>query len=181
MALPFFAALAGLTAFFWPKKAVSSVPRRTSSAIYGPQQAYSVVPRVDARDLDTLARTLWGEARGEGSTGMQGVANVIMNRYKQRPRYGATVHEICIRPYQFSAWLANDPNRAQMLRVTTADPAFAEAVRIARLALEYRLPDITGGADHYHTHAVRPAWSNGKTPIMVVGAHKFFNLTGGYA
>ena len=31
-------------------------------------------------EIDTLARTIWGEARGEGSAGMQAVANVVMNR-----------------------------------------------------------------------------------------------------
>ena len=31
-------------------------------------------------DLDTLARTLWAEARGEGVAGMEAVAAVIMNR-----------------------------------------------------------------------------------------------------
>lgn len=30
--------------------------------------------------VDVVARTIWGEARGEGANGMQAVANVIMNR-----------------------------------------------------------------------------------------------------
>ena len=33
-----------------------------------------------ALEADVLARTLWGEARGEGEDGMQAVANVICNR-----------------------------------------------------------------------------------------------------
>ena len=37
--------------------------------------------QVDQSDKITLARTIWGEARGEGYSGMQSVANVIMNRY----------------------------------------------------------------------------------------------------
>ena len=33
-------------------------------------------------EIDVLARTLWGEARGEGTAGMQAVASVILNRVK---------------------------------------------------------------------------------------------------
>lgn len=33
--------------------------------------------------IDIMARTAWGEARGEGQSGMQAVLNVIMNRVKK--------------------------------------------------------------------------------------------------
>ena len=39
------------------------------------------------KDIDVLARTLWGEARGEGVRGMHAVANVIMRRHSLR-KYG---------------------------------------------------------------------------------------------
>lgn len=134
-------------------------------------------------DLDTLARTLWGEARGEGSTGMQAVANVVMNRYDEAKtsnakarQYGASVAEICRKPYQFSAWNANDPNFSKMLALTEADPLFNKALNIARAALNNSLSDITRGANHYHTAAVSPKWSIGVQPIAQVGNHKFFAL-----
>ena len=38
----------------------------------------------DAEQIDYMARTAWGEARGEGTTGMQAVINVIMNRVAKR-------------------------------------------------------------------------------------------------
>ena len=41
--------------------------------------------------LDTLARTLWGEARGEGRAGMQAVANVIRNRAARPGWWGRSV------------------------------------------------------------------------------------------
>ena len=40
---------------------------------------------------DIMARTIYGEARGEGQRGMQAVANVIMNRVKAGSWYGASV------------------------------------------------------------------------------------------
>ena len=32
--------------------------------------------------IDVLARTIWGEARGEGTSGMSAVACVVINRVK---------------------------------------------------------------------------------------------------
>ena len=42
-------------------------------------------------DLDILARTLYGEARGEGTEGMEAVANVIMNRYRKPKWYSGYI------------------------------------------------------------------------------------------
>lgn len=134
------------------------------------------------KDIDILARTCWGEARGEGMTGMQAVANVVMNRYAQAKksttlarRFGATVRDICQQPYQFSCWNKNDPNRALLVKVTLADPAFRMAMDIATLAVLGRLPDITNGSDHYHTNAIKPSWSSGKVAAASIGSHKFYN------
>ncbi|MCB1557231.1 MAG: cell wall hydrolase [Alphaproteobacteria bacterium] len=134
-------------------------------------------------DLDTLARTIWGEARGEGYSGMQAVANVIMNRYEQAQasvakarQFGGTVSEICRKPYQFSAWNITDPNFSKMQAVRTADAQFRQALDIAEKALRGTLSDITGGADHYHTAAVDPSWSRGVEPVAVINSHQFYRL-----
>jgi spore germination cell wall hydrolase CwlJ-like protein len=140
-------------------------------------------PRFSQGDLDTLARTIWGEARGEGTEGMQAAANVVMNRYRaaqsstaKARQFGATVTEICRKPYQFSAWNARDPNLGKMLAVDESDQAFRLAKQIARDALTGRLSDITGGADHYHTASVSPSWSKGQTPVAEIGSHEFYRL-----
>lgn len=140
-----------------------------------------------ANDIDTLARTLWGEARSEGYQGMQAVANVCINRYRLRqagagyPSFGrvrASIAEICRAPWQFSCWNATDPNLPRLRTVKATDIHFRQALAIAERAAQGILPDITGGADHYHTTAVRPDWSAGKTAIKQIGTHKFFRLIG---
>ena len=35
-----------------------------------------------SKDVDILARTIYGEARGESEIGKRAVASVILNRYK---------------------------------------------------------------------------------------------------
>lgn len=125
---------------------------------------------------DTVARTLWGEARGEGVAGMVAVACVILNRAKRPRWWGSNVEQVCRKPYQFSCWLEDDPNRAKLLAVTEADPAFRQALLIADEVVSGRLKDVTNGADHYHTRGVAPVWSKGKTPCAEIGVHRFFRL-----
>lgn len=125
--------------------------------------------------LDTLARTLWGEARGEGRAGMQAVANVIRNRALRPGWWGRSIAEVCLRPWQFSCWLKDDPNREKLLRVSDDDPAFVLARAIAAQALAGGLTDLTGGATHYHAVDAAPGWAKGRTPCAVIGRHAFYN------
>jgi len=124
---------------------------------------------------DVLARTLWGEARGEGIEGMVAVANVVMNRVKAN-RWANDIIGVIMQPKQFSVWNLGDPNRPLMQRVTERDKQFRQALEIADKALSDDLDDITNGADHYHTRAVSPRWSRGQTPVARIGRHVFFRL-----
>lgn len=127
--------------------------------------------------IDVLARTLWGEARGEGSAGMQAVANVVINRAGKGGWWGDDVVGVCQKPYQFSCWNKDDPNYRKLLSVDETDLHFATAQRIARRAVYGVLPDITGGADHYHAAGIYPVWSKGEKPVAVIGNHIFYKLT----
>ncbi|MEC7028233.1 MAG: cell wall hydrolase [Pseudomonadota bacterium] len=126
--------------------------------------------------IDILARTLWGEARGEGTIGMQAVANVIINRAANPSWWGSNIMQVCRRPYQFSCWNDGDPNRSQLKSVMEKDLYFATALRIARRAAYGALGDITNGADHYHATGITPGWAKGQTPVAVIGNHIFYKL-----
>ncbi|PJB71692.1 MAG: hypothetical protein CO093_04590 [Alphaproteobacteria bacterium CG_4_9_14_3_um_filter_47_13] len=52
------------------------------------------------KDIEILARTIWGEARGEGQKGMLAVASVIMNRVRCGGWWGSTIQDVCRKPYQ---------------------------------------------------------------------------------
>jgi len=150
-----------------------------------------------SRDIDTLARTLWGEARGEGVAGMEAVASVIMNRRRLAERYvedrrqerwrekplrhplfgDGTVATVCTAPWQFSCWNPDDPNRNKLSRVSESDDQwFAAALDVARRAVAGKIEDRTGGADHYHTKAIKPKWAEGRTPTATIGWHVFYKL-----
>ncbi len=104
-------------------------------------------------DLSILARTLWGEARGEDRQGREMVASCIVNRVlisQQHPHWwGSTVMEVCLHPWQFSCWLKADPNREKLIAVTETDPIYAECLEIAAAAIAGTLVDMTGGATGY--------------------------------
>lgn len=127
--------------------------------------------------IDYMARTAWGEARGEGQKGMQAVINVIMNRVKAGSWYGATPKEVCTKKSQFSVWNKSDPNYSKMLAVTESDKNFAIAKQLATAAYTGALPDITNGATNYLALAslqTIPSWVAAMDEVAVIGNHTFY-------
>jgi spore germination cell wall hydrolase CwlJ-like protein len=129
-------------------------------------------------DLDVYARTVWGEARGEGLDGMQAVAAVIWNRVKSPRWWGKDVQSVCLKPFQFSCWNMSDPNRDKLLAVTAKDPQFAEALDICAQALAGNLADPTNGANSYYSSAsmAPPYWALSIQPTAKIGNHVFYRI-----
>jgi N-acetylmuramoyl-L-alanine amidase len=130
--------------------------------------------------IDVLARTIYGEARGETVRGKEAVAAVVMNRLRratdQPRRFGAgqTVESICRQPYQFSCWNAADVNRPAIEQVQAGNATFDCCVRIATRAVRNILADPTGGATHYHAIGAWPYWASGRKPDVIIGRHVFY-------
>ncbi len=136
---------------------------------------------IRAIEADVLARTLWGEARGEGIPGMQAVAAVVLNRVAvatKRGRFwwGNTILQVCQKPYQFSCWNKTDPNFKKLADVEERDLHFATALRIARRAVIGKIDDPTNGATHYHAANILPFWARGQEPCARIGKHIFYRL-----
>ncbi len=132
-------------------------------------------------EADVLARTLWGEARGEGTAGMQAVACVVLNRVAEsdkRGRYwwGNNIIQVCQKPYQFSCWNRSDPNFRKLQSVDESDLYFATALRMAKRAIMGALDDLSGGATHYHAKGITPYWSRGEKPTAEIGHHIFYRI-----
>ena len=130
-------------------------------------------------DLELVACTIYGEARGESFIGKMAVGFVILNRAKKR---GTTPGSEAIRPYQFSCWNKDDPNCK--LITNPNDISGKEWRECFRAALQVlggfdlvgcKVDDLTKGATHYHTQSIKPYWAQGKEPCYVVGNHIFYN------
>ncbi len=122
--------------------------------------------------IDYMARTIYGEARGEGTKGMQAVANVIMNRVSKGGWYGATIKDVVLKPYQFSCWNDNDVNKTVI--INASDKQLSTAKNIAQNVVNGNLPDITGGATNYHANNICPQWSLSMTKTVSIGKHIFY-------
>lgn len=142
-------------------------------------------------DLDALALTIFGEARGEPLEGKAAVASVVMNRLTMPTRYGATVKEICLQARQFSVWIPGlNANHAKMMSMGErlrsgmlgADPdgqSLAECQFIATGYLKGILQSRVGNCDHYitselFTSSSRPDWV--KPPFTLIGSQVFMKV-----
>lgn len=126
-------------------------------------------------DLELIARTVWGEARGEGQVGMEAVTSVIFNRLLDR-RWGKTITEVVKQPFQFSVWNRADPNRWKATNVNESNKEYRMAVAIARRAAEAKLEDRTKGANHYHARSITPRWADSRRVTARIGRHVFYKL-----
>ena len=89
--------------------------------------------------------------------------------------WGRVMVGVCLKPWQFSCWNTNDPNRAKLLAISEANRTFRTCLSVAGRALAGAVEDKTAGATHYHTRTVTPAWSRGRAPCAVIGGHLFYN------
>jgi hypothetical protein len=106
---------------------------------------------------------------------MQAVINSVMNRVSHPSWWGRTVITVCLMRAQYDCWNPNDPNRAKLLQITTADQQYAIALQLATQALSAEeLPDLTEGADSYYAASMpeAPYWVMG-APLMKVPPAKF--------
>lgn len=135
-----------------------------------------------ASQIDPIARVIISEAGGEGMSGMQAVANVILNRVSERGRGFAkqtTPFKVISAPGQFEGYKNKQYSRADK------HPNWNQAKRIASQMLSGNLEDITGGATYYHNPRINPE-SKGQRffPRMVkqgvfaggkdIGRHRFY-------
>lgn len=138
------------------------------------------VPFRKRDELTLLATLVAGEARGETEIGQVATAWVARNRVISREKkwFGDWWQGVILKPYQFSCFNRNDPNRHRLLdpyryfggHVWTACYRSAAAVYF-----DFR-EDPTFGADHYHTVRVNPSWADASKVTTQIGAHIFYRL-----
>jgi spore germination cell wall hydrolase CwlJ-like protein len=135
-------------------------------------------------DRDVLARTLWGEARGEGLAGQIAVAWSIRNRVEMdlhndgKPDWwGEGYAGVCQKAWQFSCWNKNDPNFPYLSGAKQIPfRELAQARIAADQVIDGKQPDPTGGATHYYatTMPKAPAWAAKAKRRLKMGHHIFF-------
>lgn len=145
-----------------------------------------------AHPVETLALTLYGEARGEPIEGRIGVGCVVLNRVKREYR-GTTVPDVCLWPFQFSCWapVGGVANYTYLVRIAEAIMAgreptwmsdrqaevYAETLWLADGLVRGVVRDRVAGARHYLTRVLYeskpPAWAQDAPVVCEIGSHVF--------
>ena len=123
-----------------------------------------------------LSEALYFEARGETVKGQFAVAEVIMNRVKSArfpDNVCGVINQGTGRKYQCQFTYTCDGNPERI----SEPQAWDRVSKIARAVLDGRAPELTQGATHYHTTAVRPRWSRVYTHTASIGVHRFYRHT----
>lgn len=115
--------------------------------------------------LMCLALNIYHESRSESLEGQIAVAMVTMNRASWDT---ASVCDVVYERKQFS-WTH------RLEDFTPKEPiAWERARQLAQRVIEGRHDDITDGATHFHTRAVRPAWRHSLKKLKTIGGHVFY-------
>ncbi|HTX51086.1 MAG TPA: cell wall hydrolase [Caulobacteraceae bacterium] len=134
-----------------------------------------------------IARVAYAEAGNQGDSGLAGVVYTILNRLADG-RWGPTVDAVLNARSQFEPVMRAGGDWRALAPVSAA--AQARIDTILNLALDGRLPDLTGGARFFQNPTVVAARARagevspalvdfgGAVPSAVIGAHRFYAAAG---
>lgn len=128
--------------------------------------------------IETAARTLYQEARGEPRDGQRAVAHVLWNRVRDG-RWGPNLATVCLWRAQFSGWyVPSDPNFKAACTLSDGDDLLGALTTIILVAEHEQ--DLTGGALFYYSNSMQnaPNWSKTMTFKGQFGNQKFWSDKG---
>jgi spore germination cell wall hydrolase CwlJ-like protein len=141
----------------------------------------AVVNTPEARDA--MARVVWAEAGNQGESGLAGVVYTVLNRLIDG-RWGGTVETVVDAPGQFEPVMRAGGTWRRLAPVTAVQEATVHT--IVELALQGRLPDLTGGARYFQNRRIVAARAaaglvserlvgfGGAAPSAQIGDHTFY-------
>ena len=140
----------------------------------------------DQNDIQIMALTLYGEARGESREGRIAVGTVILNRVDRRGWMGRTIKEVCLKPYQFSCFLPDDPNFKILHLITLGwteklqqSSVLRECLAIAKGMINGEIPrdERLREAINYKAVGCRAAWASKMRRVIKIGNHVFYAVS----
>lgn len=133
------------------------------------------IVKLSRGEIRALAALAWAEARGESDAycSMLAVSSVVINRMTINPQYfGATITQVINRPYAFSPFGRDDPNKTRMGKVDESDPLYISALLAAIAAVSGA--DNTMGSTHFYS-GKPPGWSHRMLVKRRIGGHTFLS------
>jgi spore germination cell wall hydrolase CwlJ-like protein len=166
----------------------AELEQKTALGSKAPPAPSRIITKLEAQAVDPdgkkplddaitcVSRTIYWEAKSEGTAGMEAIANVVMNRLGHQG-FPDTVCGVVRQGHergacQFSWWCDGRPDDAK------ENESYVMAKEVARKALNRQLPDRTGGALYFHHRKVTPRWSARYIKTASVGDHVFYKPRG---
>ena len=115
---------------------------------------------------ETIASTLWLEARGEGKEGIKAVASVIANRSKKS---GKTMAYECLKEKQFSCW----NGRARVVPSKAKGKMWDYCKSVARDMVRGNFKPTIKATHYYNFHICNPKWGAKMRNTIIIGNHRF--------
>jgi spore germination cell wall hydrolase CwlJ-like protein len=139
-----------------------------------------IFTKLERPQLYCLAKNIYFEARGDNLAGRYAVADVVLNRVKDR-RYPETICEV-VRQGEKDSNGNMKKNRCQFSWYcdgaaddTPNKEKWIEAQTIAyQIVVFDTFRGITEGANHYHATYVNPSWNKNMDYVGQIGSHRFF-------
>lgn len=126
---------------------------------------------VNASPVETVALTLWGEARDQSFSAKHAIASTIWNRANGKAN---NLEKVCKARKQYSVWVRgrfSQPMPNMKLKVDR--DAWRDCFVLASQMNDGSfMPSLT--AKHYHEKTIRPYWSVDMQMLAMVGDHKFY-------
>lgn len=155
-----------------------SIARRPSMPVKFPD------PELDFLSQDTcvlLAMCNFGEARGETFEAKMAQCCVVRNRVQKQPRFGVGYKGVILKPFQFSCFNHDDPNRGKLLdprkeleRENASLSVWNDCFQAAYNVYWSYIKDTTGGAVFYFSlpkTAPPKAWGKVEHTVTIGGLH----------
>lgn len=128
-----------------------------------------------------LTEALYFEARGETVKGIFAVGEVILNRVESTfypDDLCSVIYQGTGQRYRCQFTYSCDGKK----EIVNEPRAWERVGKVADLLMRGTAPrDLTEGATHYHTKAVRPRWSRVFTRTATIGYHHFYRQEPRYA
>jgi N-acetylmuramoyl-L-alanine amidase len=132
-------------------------------------------PYTELSEVDLLALCEWREADDQGIDGMRGVGHVVMNRVQHPSWWGTNLHEVILKPWQFSSFNHGDPNETRWPEDDNVQ--WIEGLAIADAVLSGRDTDLTEGAANYYDVSIDPPdWAAQLVFTAQIGKLRFYRL-----
>ena len=127
-------------------------------------------------ELMLLARMVFGEARNQPLEAMIGVAFTAINRMEIGGWYGKSLREVLLKPWQYSCFNKNDPNRKKLMNPLLYEKLeiFTKCLAVAHAVLNGLVKDPTNGATHYFSGNRKPRWARKMRWCGKIGDFKFY-------